>query len=246
MGRGADRHRRCHARRLRGAGPGVRDHADDAGAGRRRRPVVCLGHRLADDRRQRRVPGLEPRLLHHLGQVQPGCFRRRLVPGGSDHRLGQQPGLLGDSVVSLRAGVPLQRRRGRHHRPGLQPVRDPRRLPRAGADRHRRRTGAGDVPRHRRREPLRRALCPRTDGPFAARAQGYGAIPARQRVPPRRARRPVLLARLQVGPGCPRAAGHTRLRRCRARAGGEPADTAPRRHGGRRRAGVRAAAPAAR
>ena len=76
LGRSAHRHRRRHARRHRGAGPRVHHHPDDSGARRRRRPQLHRRHRLARHRRQRRVPGLEPRLLHHLGQVQP----RRLAP----------------------------------------------------------------------------------------------------------------------------------------------------------------------
>ena len=86
--------------------------------------------RLAPDRRQRRVPGLEPGLLHHLGQVQPRHLDGRLVPGGPDAHLALQPRLHEHPLVPLRRRVPLQRRRGRDHRARLQPLGHPCRLPR--------------------------------------------------------------------------------------------------------------------
>jgi hypothetical protein len=126
LGRGAHRHLRRHAGRRQGPGPRVDRHLDDPRA--RRSPLAAVPgcDRLAPHGRQLRVPGLEPRLLHDLGRVRPRLLHGRLVPGGAHPHLALQPGVHQHPVVPLRSGVTVQRRRGGHHRPRLQPLRHPR------------------------------------------------------------------------------------------------------------------------
>ena len=62
-----DRHRRRDARRDSGARLRVDHHTDDARSRGRLRRGSCDSARHANDRRQRGVPGLQPRLPHHLG-----------------------------------------------------------------------------------------------------------------------------------------------------------------------------------
>ena len=216
MGRGVHRHRRRDAGRDPGSGSRVDHQPDDARAGRRARSRIHLRPEQPDDGRERRVPGLQPGLLHHLGHLQPRQLDGRLVPGRADAHLALQPRLHQHRVVPLRRRVPLQRRRSGDDRARLQPLGDPRRLPHAGEDRQRRRARAVDVQGHHRCGHLQQALRAGTDRPAAARPEGQPAVPARQRRRRGRPRRPVLLDGRPVegaDAGAPRHAG---ARGCRA------------------------------
>ena len=79
------------------------------------------------------------------------------------------------------AGIALQRRRGHHHRAGLQPIDDPLRPPHTGAHRHGRSARAGDVQGDHRREALPQEVRPGADGPADARPDGHRKVPARPR-----------------------------------------------------------------
>ena len=143
----------------------VDHHAADAGGRGGARAAAGYPSGPADDRRQRGVPGLQPRLAPHLGALQSDRQHGRLVPGGPDAHLARQPRLHQHPVVPLRRRVAVQRRRGGDDRPGLQPLGDPRRLPPARAHRDRRRPGARDVQGDHRRRALPEAVRPGADRP---------------------------------------------------------------------------------
>ena len=156
LGDRLQRHRRRHPRCRAGPGPAVA--LPHRHTGRRRHAADPVEHVLG----AARLPGhrsaggdqrLQPRHLHHLRQVRPGARRRRLLPQRAGAHLARQPGVHQHHLVPLHAGGAVQRRRGRHHRTRLQPVRGPRRLPRADRDRHRRRVRQRHVAGGHRRGP---------------------------------------------------------------------------------------------
>jgi len=177
VGAGAQRGRRRNARRHRGPGRGVDHHPVHAGARRRAGAPVLRRAGPAQHRRQRGVPGLQPRLAPHLGPLQPHRQHGRLVPCRSHPDLARESGVHEHALVPLRRRVPVQRRRGGDHRAGLQPVRDPRRLPPAGAHRHRRRPRPGHVSGDHRGGALQEAVRPGADRPAAAGALASCAAP---------------------------------------------------------------------
>ncbi len=246
MGRRAHRHRRRDPRRHRERWRGLDHQPLHAGAGRGPRTDVLRGARAADDRRQRRVPGLQPRLAPHLGPVQPDLVDGRLVPRRADAHLACEPRLHEHPLVSLRRRVAVQRRRGRHHRPRLQPVGDPRRLSPPGAHRQRRRARALDVQGDHRRRPLPEAVRPGADRPAAARPYRHRPLPAGPRGLRRRARGPVLLVGHALGNAFARASAHARDDGHRSRARGAIHGDTGERSDGRGRAGLRAPPPPAR
>ena len=186
LGPGAHRDRRRHPRCHRGSGTGVGRHPLHTRGGCGQRAVLQRRAGPADHRRQCGVPGLQSRLAPDLGALQPRRHHGRLVPGGADADLARQSGLHQHPVVPLRGRVPLQRRRGGDDRAGLQPLGDPRRLPPAGADRHRRGAGPGDVQGDHRRgvstrstscrsRPICRCWCARTTAASCAAATWWRA-----------------------------------------------------------------------
>jgi hypothetical protein len=154
---------------------------------------------------------------------QPG----RLLPRRALPDLPVQSHLHHDRLEPLHVGGPIQRRRDRHVRTRCEPVHAVRGLSPAGAARHRRRLGAGDVQGDHRRGNLRRDLREGADRSAAAGSQRQPPIPPRSGSRGRGRRRTVLLlrrAQRRRGPCSARDAGPgRRITGARGKLRGDPA-----------------------